>query len=192
MCGSDVENNTVHKEDRQILEGLRSGREDAFRQLFEMYYQNLFIFAGKYLNDPEAARDTVQDFFLNLYETRASLHIHSSVKSYLYSSVRNRCLNRLKYERMRVRHRDEVLQEEIIRDPGPEEKMKETELEAMIHTIVTGLPEQCRRIYIMSRVDGAKNMEIASELNLSVRTVETQISKALKVLREKLSRLDLQ
>ena len=187
-----MENNTPNNVDSQILEGLRSGREDAFRQLFEEYYRNLVIFAGKYLNDPEAARDTVQDFFLNLYETRESLNIRSSVKSYLYSSVRNRCLNRLKHERVMDRHRDEVLQEEVIRDPGPEEKMKETELEAMIHRIVAGLPEQCRRIYIMSRVDGTNNMEIASELNLSVRTVETQISKALKVLREKLSRLDLQ
>ena len=176
----------MDKEENHVIEGIRSGKESAFQLLFELYYPKLVVFAKKYLGDLESARDVVQDFFLNLYESRRSLSIETSLKSYLYSSVKNRCLNQLRYQEVREKHMNMIWRSENAPDPDLDEKLDATELEARIFEIVSRLPEQCRRIYIMSRVEEKRNKEIADELNLSVRTVETQISKALKTLRNNL------
>lgn len=176
----------MESEDRYIIEGLISGRESAYRQLFEQYYQRLVVFAHKYLEDLDSARDVVQDLFVDLYESRLGMSIQTSLKSYLYSAVRNRCLNKVKHEQVKQKHRNLSGREANVLDPGLEELMDAVELEAKVHEIVSSLPERCRQIYIMSRVDGKRNKEIAEELNLSIRTVETQISKALKSLKESL------
>lgn len=172
--------------ERYIIEGLISGRESAYRQLFELYYQRLVVFAHKYLGDLESARDIVQDLFVDLYESRHSMSIQTSLKSYLYSAVRNRCLNHIKHEQVKQKHRTMGGSEAHVSDPGPEELMDAVELEAKVYEIVSRLPERCRQIYILSRVDGKRNKEIADELKLSIRTVETQITKALRSLKESL------
>jgi RNA polymerase sigma-70 factor (family 1) len=169
-----------------IIDGIRSGKETAFRQLFLLYYAKLVVFARKYLNDLDTARDLVQDFLIYLYESRDSLTIQSSLKSYLYSSVKNRCLNHLKHIQVQEKYGEMIRHSENGLDHDLEQNMEATELEARIFEIVSSLPEHCKRIYTMSRVDGKLNQEIADELNLSKRTVETQISKALKVLRDNL------
>ena len=173
-------------EERYIIEGLISGRESAYRQLFEQYYQRLVVFAYKYLEDLDSARDVVQDLFVDLYESRLGLSIQTSLKSYLYSAVRNRCLNQIKHEQVKQKHRNMGESEANVSDPGLEEMMDAVELEAKVYEIVSGLPERCRQIYLLSRVEGRPNKEIADELKLSIRTVETQITKALKSLRDSL------
>jgi RNA polymerase sigma-70 factor (ECF subfamily) len=176
----------LESKEKHIIEGLWSGRESAYRQLFDQYYQKLVVFACKYLEDLESARDIVQEFYLYLYESRHSISIQTSLKSYLYSAVKNRCLNQVKHEQVREKHRNMSRSEANVSDPDLVEIMDAVELEARVYEIVSKLPEKCRQIYIMSRVDGKRNREIADELNLSVRTVETQISKALKFLKNSL------
>ena len=172
--------------EKYIIEGLQSGRESAYRQLFEMYYQQLVVFACKYLEDLEGARDIVQECYLHMYESRASITIQTSLKSYLFTAVRNRCLNQLKHANVKEKYSKSIQSAENISAQDPDGIMDAVELEARIYEIVSALPEKCRQIFIMSRVDGKKNPEIASELNLSIRTVETQISKAIRALRIKL------
>jgi RNA polymerase sigma-70 factor (ECF subfamily) len=176
----------LDRKEKHIIEGIRSGSESAYKLLFELYYQKLVVFSKKYLGDLDAARDVVQEFFLYLYESRQSVVIQTSLKSYMYSSVKNRSLNQLKRETLQAQHRKMTLHTDDGKGPDLNEAMDATELEARIFKIVSGLPEKCRQIYIMSRVDGKRNLEIAEELKLSIRTVETQISKALKVLRNRL------
>ncbi len=176
----------MESQEKYNIEGLRSGRESAYRQLFEQYYQKLVVFANKYLEDLDSARDIVQEFYLCLYESRHSISIQTSLKSYLYSAVKNRCLNQVKHEQIKEKHRNMSRSEASVSDPDLEEIMDAVELEARVYEIVSKLPEKCRQIYIMSRVDGKHNRDIADELNLSVRTVETQISKALKILKNSL------
>ncbi len=176
----------MESKEKYIIQGLRSGRESAYRQLFEQYYQKLVFFACKYLEDLESARDIVQEFYLYLYESRHSISIQTSLKSYLYSAAKNRCLNLVKHEQVKEKHRNMSRSEANVSDPNLEEIMDAVELEARVYEIVSRLPEKCRQIYIMSRVDGKRNREIVDELYLSVRTVETQISKALKSLRDNL------
>jgi len=186
IAGGGTDLAKVDNDEINIIDGIRSGRESAFRQVFRLYYPKLVVFARKYLNDLDPARDIVQDFLLYLYESRDSLIIQTSLKSYLYSSVRNRCLNHLKHLQVRDKYGEMVRHSENGLDYDLEQNLEATELEARIYKIVSSLPEQCRRIYTMSRGDGKSNDKIAKELNLSKRTVETQISKALRILRDNL------
>lgn len=174
-------------EDREnrIINGLKAGDESSYKQLFNDYYILLSAYANKYVNDPEEAREIVQDLFVHLFEIRNSLIINTSLKSYLYRSVRNRCMNHIRYIQLQEKNL-EYLKAEGSPATIQEDKIIETELEYRIFQIVSELPLQCQRIFRMSRVEGKPNREIAQILNLSIRTVETQISKALKILRNNL------
>ena len=176
----------MDKAENDIIEGIRKGEESAFRFLFDSYYTRLVLFARKYTNDMDIARDQVQELFMNLYVDREKILIRTSIKSYLYSSVRNSCLNYLAHQQVREKHRKDTKRIGNGFNPEIEENIDAAELELKIHEIVNTLPRQCRQIYIKSRVEGKRNKEIAEELGLSVRTVETQVSKALKALRDNL------
>jgi RNA polymerase sigma-70 factor (ECF subfamily) len=173
------------EEESNIIKGLKEGRENAYRHLFESYYTVLSVFADKYLKDLEASKEIVQDLFVHLYENRNSLLINSSLQSYLYRSVRNRCLNHLKHQKINKNHLENLQQAKEEND-DPESLYRETEFEYRIFQIISGLPPRCREIFIMSRVEGKNNGEIAAIFQISLRTVETQISKALKTLRKSL------
>jgi len=168
-----------------MIKGLRSGRESAYEQLFKDFYQPLSVFAHGYVQDLETGKEIVQDLFVHLYEKRKTLVITTSIKSYLYQSVRNRCLNHIKQHQVQKMHHDRM-KPELEESENLEDKIRETELEHLVSKIVDQLPPQCKRIFNMSRVSGFSNGEIAEQLEISKRTVETQISNALKVLREKL------
>ena len=168
-----------------MIKGLRSGRDSAYEQLFKEYYLPLAVFAKSYVDDLETGKEMVQDLFVHLYEKRKALVITTSLKSYLYQSVRNRCLNYLKHQQVKKMHHEQMKPEKDFSNEL-EEQIRESELEHLVFKVVDQLPPQCKRIFNMSRVSGLSNGEIAEQLNISKRTVETQISNALKVLREKL------
>ncbi len=176
--------------EEQLITGLTKGDEKAFEQLFRAYFEPLVFFANKYLGSIDEAKDIVQEVMSSVYENRDSLHINQSLKSFLYTTVSNRSLNVLKHEEVKTRHHS------IIKSQGSEldleDLMETSELQARISKLMDELPEVCQRIFKMSRIDQKTNQEIADELQLSKRTVETQISKALKVLRNALKILIIQ
>ena len=168
-----------------MIRDLRSGRESAYDRLFRDYYRPLSVFASKYVSDLEIAREIVQNLFAHLYENRSSLIITTSLESYLYQSVRNRCLNQIKQWKTQREHLEKYKSEQ----DGTEDleaTIRENELEHAIFKIIDSLPAQRQNVFVMSRVNGLSNSEIAEKLNISKRTVETHISHALKTLREKL------
>lgn len=170
-----------------MVDGLRLGREQSYSRLFQEYYRPLSVFAFKYVHDLDTAREIVQDLFVSIFESRNSLVITTSLKSYLYRSVRNRCLNHIKHRGVEKKHMDQMeLENESSNDV--EDRIMETELEHRIFQIVSDLPTKCREIFLMSRVKGLKNREIADQVDISIRTVEKQISNALKVLRQHLGK----
>lgn len=171
-----------------IIQGIRLGRESTFRELFSEYYRPLSVFAMKYVTDLETAKEIVQDFFVHLFQNRDSILISTSVKSYLFQAVRNRCLNYIRKNKTQRKHLDQY-QAEKETSEDLEAKILETELEHRIFKIVEDLPPRCRNIFTLSRVKGLSNKEIAGQLQISKRTVETQISHALKILRSKLNPL---
>jgi RNA polymerase sigma-70 factor (family 1) len=167
------------------LEDLKSGNLNHYELLFREYYRPLVVFAMKYVKDPDTAKEIVQDFFVKFYEKRHSVVIDTSLRSYLYRSVYNSCINHISYIEMRNRHfKNIAIQSE---NEFTDEQVSVTELQNRIYKCIEGLPDQCRRIFKMNRLEGLKNDQIADQLKLSKRTVETQISKALKILRKKLS-----
>lgn len=175
----------MENNENQIIRGLKAGDESSYKQLFHEYYIVLAVFAARYVKDMEIAKDLVQDFFVHLFEIRDSLNINTSLKSFLFQSVKNRCLNHIKHIQMHEKHIGnlETNQES---NSGIEDKISEAELEIQIFQHVKHLPPKCKNIFRMSRFEGKKNLEIAEILNISKRTVETQISKALKILRDNL------
>lgn len=158
---------------------------NAFEDLFKRYYAPLVVYACKYVPGIEIAREIVQDFFVKLYEKRTLINIDVSVKSYLYRSVYNSCMNYINQKNIQEKHLKNIDQERIVEE-NLENEVFSVELQYKIFEVVESLPAKCKLIFKLNRIDGLKNEEIAQQLNLSKRTVETQISKALKILRKKL------
>nr|WP_321450592.1 RNA polymerase sigma-70 factor [uncultured Carboxylicivirga sp.] len=177
----------MEQDDKWIIEGIKRGDESAYKSLFLKYYAQLVVFARKVVIDDDLARELVQDVFVNFYEKRNEINIHTSLKAHLYQSVRNRCLNQIKHNKIRREHHANIFAEKKDEEAYVEDKLQETELEHRIYSVVQTLPDQCKRIFEMSRFEGVPNQEIADQLGLSKRTIETQISKALKVLRKQLA-----
>ncbi|WP_439182541.1 RNA polymerase sigma-70 factor [Carboxylicivirga taeanensis] len=171
----------------ELLKGIEKGDEAAYKELFLAYYTQLVVFARKVVVDDDLARELVQDVIVNFYEKRGEIKIHSSLKAHLYQSVRNRCLNQIKHSQIRRDHHAHIFQLQKNDEAYIDSMLEETELEQRINSIIQTLPSQCKRIFEMSRFDGHSNQDIADQLELSKRTVETQISKALKVLRKQLA-----
>jgi RNA polymerase sigma-70 factor (family 1) len=166
------------------------GNLDNFEALFKQYYAPLVVYACKYLPEKDVAREIVQDFFVKLYEKRSSLSIDTSLKSYLYRSVYNACMNYINQRSIQEKHIRNIDLERNVEE-NLENEINSVELQNRIYNLIEALPPKCRKIFKMNRLEGMKNEEIAVSLNLSKRTVETQISKALKILRSKLSDYNL-
>jgi RNA polymerase sigma-70 factor (family 1) len=173
----------LSENDHKLMQGLISGSEESYKSLYNDYYLVLTVFARNYLGDIELARETVQDVFVRLYESRHLLEKVASLKAYLYASVKNSCLNYLKLNKIHHKHKERIRQSRSGTESDLTEAIQESELEQRIFQIISTLPGRCREIFRMSRVDGLRNDEIANRCNISKRTVETQISKALKTLR---------
>ena len=134
------------------------------------------------------AKELVQNLFVHLYENRSSLVITTSLESYLYQSVRNRCLNQIKQWKTQKEHLENYLWEHES-SANLETTIRQNELEHAVFKIVESLPSQRKNVFLLSRVKGLSNSEIAGKLNISKRTVETHISHALKDLKVKLGDL---
>lgn len=169
-----------------LIRQLKEGREAAYEILFKEYYKILTVFANKYLVDIEASRELVQDLFVSLYEKRNNLEINSSLKSYLFRSVHNRCINQINALKIRSRYAEQAGYYADVQENNLENEVNKTELEEALYHAISELPPKCRTIFKMNRFEGLSNGEIADKLALSKRTVETQISKALKTLKVKL------
>lgn len=170
--------------DAELIEALKKGDETAYKELFYTFFEPLTFFANKYLKDIDLSKDMVQGVFSHIYEKREELSINSSIKSYLYQSITNRSLNQIKSAKIHGEHHLDIKNRSD--ESYSDESIELNELELKIGRIIGQLPDQCQRIFKLSRYDHKSNQEIADELGISKRTVETQISKALKVLRKSL------
>lgn len=172
--------------EQQVLTTLKEGSESAFEMLFRTYYRPLCQYAYSFLNDRDEAEEVVQSAFINIWDKRSQVEIQSSVKAYLYRVVRNSCLNVIKHEKVKQQHvAHEMVHAESTYE-GVSQSVISSELEERIADAMKALPEQCRLVFQLSRFEELKYSEIADQLNISVKTVENQIGKALKIMREQL------
>lgn len=169
----------------EIFGRIKKGDEKAFESLFHKYYGLLCAYGATILGDRDAAEELVQDFFVKLWEKRESISVESSVNNYLYRSVRNLCINYINHNKIKQNYarqmseNSEIQIDEDIVFPEPDifDKIEEG---------INALPEKRREIFRLSRRDGLKYHQIAEKLQISVKTVETQMSLAFKSLREQL------
>ena len=158
-----------------------------FEALFNDHYSRLCAYAYNFLKEQEGSEEVVQEVFFKLWINRKEIHIESSMESYLYRSVRNASLNLIKHINIREKYKEynrkEIeYSEQINKDP-----MNASELELKIRASIDLLPEQRKKIFILSRYEQLKYREIAEQLDISVKTVENQMGKALQFLRKELA-----
>ncbi len=173
--------------DDQLLFSLIQGNDEALKQLFFKYYDMLVRFAVPILKDQDMARDIVQEVFVKIWEKRSNLNQATRLRPYLFTSVKNACLNLLRREE-RVQWTSES--DELDSWSTPQEhvqaQIQEKDLNKALHRALDKLPPKCRQIFELRRFEELSNKEIAQELGISIKTIENQMTKALKLLRTEL------
>jgi RNA polymerase sigma-70 factor (ECF subfamily) len=165
---------------------LNKNQQD-FDRIYLDHYTALHQYAYTMVNDGSLAEEMVHGVFLKILEMNEPLTVHTSLKAYLYRSVYNECLNHLKHQKIKQAfeaHTTNVMSQHT---ETPSGKLQYRELEQQLKKAINELPEQCRTIFQMSRFEELKYLEIAAQLGLSIKTVETQMSRALKKLRVQLA-----
>jgi RNA polymerase sigma-70 factor (ECF subfamily) len=158
----------------------------SFEEMFRQYYQMLCSYAFRFVNDSDTAEEIVQDLFFKLWEKRDELQINLSVKSYLYSAVHHRCLKFIEHRNVETKYRNYYLLHESEIDNEPQNATGIHELQGIIDQTLDSLPERCSKIFRLNRFEGLKYHEIAQKLSVSIKTVEANMGKALKLLRKNL------
>lgn len=152
--------------------------------LFRLYYRPMCTHAVRFVYSKEIAEDLVADVFYTFWNKQAYQSVNQSFRAFLFRSVRNRAYNYLANEFKKSDSLDSVAQQETALSNGPEAIMRYNELYQKVDELVAGLPPQCRNAFILNRFEGKRAKEIAQEMQLSVRTVEVHIAKALATLRD--------
>lgn len=171
-------------EEKIVFRNIKQGKEQAFEQLFKTYYSYLCLFATKIIEDEVAAEEIVQEFFVKFWEKRENIEIESSIKNYLFRSVKNLCLNHIKHNLVRAQYAQHVITE--AEKNQYRDNYIEIDLQERIEKSIDALPEKRREIFRLSREEGLKYREIADKLKISIKTVEAQMGLAIKTLRESL------
>ena len=174
---------TKHISDERLVDLLKKDDERALDEIFNRYWEMLFQMAYKVLYDENASKDVVQEILVNVWERRQVANINN-LKAYLIQAVKHRIAVYLRNGKFTDRHWDKL--ESSVFVNYTEETINFNELERTILDSLDNLPDRCGEIFYLSRFQGLNNREIAEKLNLSIRTVETQISKALKFLRSEI------
>jgi RNA polymerase sigma-70 factor, ECF subfamily len=159
--------------------------EANFEILFKNNFKELCRFASKYIKDVETVKEIVQDTFVNLWSKKESLDMNLQIKSYLITSVKNRCLNYIRNNKKFIEDFSEIENYDIEYEEN--DFLIEEELNIKIESSIAELPQKCKEIFIMNRYENLKYLEIADKLSISVKTVEAHMSKALKHMRIKLA-----
>lgn len=155
-----------------------------YKLIFSQYYESLVRYCNTIVRDIDESEDIVQEVFVKLWEKRESINVHTSLKSMLYTAVYNAGVNYIKHRKVISSFAQDAVKTGDI--SGNADDMVQDEMRVKIEKAIEQLPEQCGKIFRMSRQDELKYREIADKLNLSVKTIENQMGKALSLMREHL------
>jgi RNA polymerase sigma-70 factor (ECF subfamily) len=172
--------------DIEIIRRIRQGDAAQFESLFRSSYISLVRYAKTLIKDHDTAEEIVQDLFFRLWKDKEKIEIESSLNGYLFRSVHNRCLHYVEHNRVVKRHAEEMSYRHAESQETPSDIIYYKELQAKIARILERLPERCGKIFYMSRFEGLKYTEIAEKLSVSVKTVESNMGRALKEFRKEL------
>jgi RNA polymerase sigma-70 factor (ECF subfamily) len=167
--------------------------QENFENIFKRHYHGLWLYARRFVINPDVAEDIVEEIFYNLWKIGKELPLNDSAKAYLFTATYHQCLNHIKHEKIRNQYREQEIKGSDLfysfyfNEVTPKEfSILKEDLKEDLKKSISTLPDQCRRIFLLSRKYGFKNREIAEFLGISQKVVEKQISKALVSLREQL------
>ena len=157
--------------------------EQIFTESFDKFFPGLHRYAFRLVKDREKANDIVQSIFAKWWERQVAMEDIDAAKAYLYTAVYRFCLNDIRHGKVKKTHGEHLaqVQNNLVSETGMVE-----ELEALVQSSIENLPKQCRAIFKKSRFEEKRYADIAGEMNVSIKTVEAQMGKALRILREKL------
>jgi len=179
--------NHLSLNDLLLIEGLQKRDKIVFDYIFNYYYSSLCVFSLQYLNDRNAVEDLVQDFFVFLWMEAPHIQIKSSLKSYIFTAIKNRCLDIQKHQKVSEKYRTFILFSTDMNNSSTDQYFAESELREAIQKSLGKLSPRCREIFELSRIKGLTNMEIADQLGITKRTTELQISNSLKIMKKELA-----
>jgi len=178
-----TETAVIRLDDEHLIKiTLSANSEKGFELLFKRYHTILCNHAARYVWSKDVAKDIVSDVFFNLWKNQEYLNINTSYRAYLFRAVRNGCHNYLTRELSRKASLDEVENYDS-QSLRPDQIVHFDELQDKIESVISDLSPQCKKVFLLSRLEGKKYLEIATELGVSTKTVEMHISKALAILR---------
>ncbi len=170
--------------DMLLVAALRLDSHEAFVRIFRQYYPDMVLFASRFILDRETCEDIVQEVFIRIWSNRRILEIRTSLRTYLISLVQHLALNEIRHRKVRTLYQD--MNHELILSLSAEEHILYSELNDAVEELLSKLEPEVRETYMLSRVKHLKYSEIASQLNISIRTVEARISKTMKYLQNNL------
>ncbi|MBD0830859.1 RNA polymerase sigma-70 factor [Aestuariibaculum sediminum] len=176
-----------------IFKSFKKGDDLAFEYFFNKYYGNIVGFCMQFIYDEEESKNITQEAFLNLWINRSKINLPTGINSFLYTYAKSKCLNLLRSKKIREKYKNEtlnkresLLNQEVL-NSFDFDSMDFSELEQIIHESIENLPKKTKEIFIKKRFENKKNKEIAHELDVSLKTVESHMTKALKALKTNLS-----
>lgn len=177
----------INLRERDLIHRLNNNDDSALASIYKENWEMMYLGAYNLVKDKQVSEDIVQDVFVNFWKKRGDLDIKVSLKSYLYTSTIYKTYDYFRKNKSAIKV--ELLENfnERIQTSNPETKLMDKELQDYLEAIINKLPEKCRIVYNLSRDEQLSHKEIATKLNISTRTVEGHISKALKILRGSLS-----
>nr|WP_255486928.1 RNA polymerase sigma-70 factor [Mucilaginibacter sp. SP1R1] len=177
----------VEYSDSTVIILLKQGSEKAYEWLFKTHFESLHAYAYSFIKDDEMAEEIVQNVFCRIWEKRDLLKTDGSLKSYLYRAVHNESLNYLKHQKVKASFNVYYAGQLDQADEQASHKITTAQLQQHIDAAMSQLPQQCRTIFQLSRFEQLKYQQIADHLGLSIKTVENQMGKALRIMRQKLA-----
>ena len=172
-----------------VFKKIKEGDIKAFENIFRHYYSPLYLYAFSITGRKEIAEEIVQELFYIIWKERESIHISGSVKSYLYKATKNQSLKYLEHVTVEERYSENIRNKKgISSEPIAQEQLEYQELEEIINRTFRKLPERRLQIFRMHRMEGKKYKEIAEGLSLSVKTVEAEMTKVYKALKNEIEK----
>jgi RNA polymerase sigma-70 factor (ECF subfamily) len=180
--------------EQHIIAGFQQGSKDAFAEVYNAHYSRLYAFIKKLVDDKEEAQDIAAETFVKLWKLHANFNTAENIKAFLYITARNACMDFLRYRKRQITNKQEfgyvqLQQEGMISTSNDEIK---TLVLKQIHSEIENLPAQCKRIFKMAWLEGKKNAEIASVMDLTEQTIRNQKARAVKILRLALANYNME
>ncbi|MFB9109698.1 RNA polymerase sigma-70 factor [Flavobacterium gyeonganense] len=175
------------------FKSFKKGEEAAFKYFYDKYFRRITSFSIQFIYDQDEAENLAQEAFINLWQNRKEIESINGIQSFLYTYAKSKCLNLIRHNKVKdkfkndlLNHKERELDIEVL-NSIQFDTLELTELERIINESINDLPPKTRQVFIKKRFENKKNAEIAEEMQVSLKAVEAHMTKALKILKTKLS-----